>query len=146
MASRLISDLHPLIIPMCNAFAKKMRTSGIQFIVTCTYRSPEEQNSLFAQGRTFKAGVWTVTNSKMVVTWVQAGNSAHNVKKDGKPAAMAFDIVVITDGKLNWDSRHKYWMFAIQHGTDCGLRNLYPKEAAHFEIQNWKKIIAENKK
>ena len=141
MASRLISDLHPLIIPMYNTFAKKMRTSGIQFVVTCTYRSAEEQDSLFAQGRTLKAGVWTVTNSKKVVTWVRGGNSAHNVKKDGKPAAMAFDIVIVTAGKLNWDSAHKDWQLAIQHGKDSGLRNLYPKEAAHFEVPNWRKKI-----
>lgn len=123
-----------------------MKTSGIDFLVTCTWRSPEEQSALWAKGRTYKAGIWSVTDSKKVVTWVQAGNSAHNFMVAGKPAALAFDIVVLIDGKPQWDARHPSWKLAIQHGKDAGLKNLFPKESAHFEYPNWRKVgLVKNK-
>lgn len=140
MASRKIEDLHPAILPLYNAFKNAMKAAGVEFITTCTYRSPEEQDSLYALGRTFQNGIWTTTDSKKVVTWVRAGGSAHNVRIDGKPAALAFDIGILTAGKLNWDGRHQDWTTARKIGAEVGLNNLHPKESAHFEFPDWKKV------
>src|ERR1051325_4810488 len=71
-----------------------MLKNGISILLTCTYRSMEEQDKLYAQGRTTPGHI--VTNAK-------AGKSKHNtVTPQGKPAAEAFDIVPMRNGKIIW--------------------------------------------
>jgi len=139
MASRKIEYLDPLLLPIYNRFKELLNGAGVDFIVTCTWRSPEEQNQLYAQGRTVENGVWTVTNKKKVVTWVRAGDSAHNYTRGGEPSARAFDIAILGAGKLNWDPKHKDWVTARRIGSECGLKNLFPAESAHFELPDWRK-------
>ncbi len=68
-----------------------------QPILTCTYRSNEEQKKLYAKGRT-EAGP--------IVTYIEA-NGKHN-----KKPAEAFDIAFVTkDKKLDW-SPHNFHLFA----------------------------------
>jgi peptidoglycan L-alanyl-D-glutamate endopeptidase CwlK len=62
-----------------------MDAAGIPFMFTCTYRSQEEQDALYAQGRT-KPGP--------VVTWTR--HSKHSERT-------AFDIAIVRDGKPVWD-------------------------------------------
>lgn len=131
MASRNISDLHPLMIPKYNDFMARCKTSGIDCFVTCTHRSNKEQAELYAQGRT-KPG--------NKVTKAKPGQSAHNNEDKGKPAALAFDIAIMINGKLNWDAENPTWQLAIQHGKDAGLKNLFPYESAHFEHPDWKQL------
>lgn len=66
---------------------------GLDVLVTCTWRSDEEQESLYAQGRT-KPGR-RVTNAR-------AGQSAHNYTINGVRAALGMDIVPMRHGKLVW--------------------------------------------
>lgn len=140
MASRLIKDLHPKILPLFNDFRARMKKSGIEIVVTCTWRSADEQAVLFAQGREKRKGIWTVKDGKKIVTWLMAGQSAHNYMLAGKPAACAFDIAIIRDGKLNWDPESYDWRKARECGAAAGLRNLYPKESAHFEYPDWRSL------
>lgn len=63
------------------------RVLGINIFLTCTLRSPEEQDELYAQGRT-KPGP--------IVTWVRAWGSWHQPWADGK--ALAFDIAFRPEG------------------------------------------------
>jgi peptidoglycan L-alanyl-D-glutamate endopeptidase CwlK len=94
MPSRELFDLHPDMAAKAAAFEHECRVRGIDFIFTCTYRSNQEQEELYAQGRT-KPG--------RIVTWAHAGESLHNrVDADGNPASRAFDIVVLRHGKLVW--------------------------------------------
>lgn len=70
------------------------RTNKIDVLVTCTYRSPEEQAELYAQGRT-KPG--------RIVTYAKPGESKHNIQSsNGAPASKAFDVVPLRHGKLVW--------------------------------------------
>ena len=141
MASRLITDLNVKVIPLYNDFVRMCRKSGIQILITCTYRSLEEQASLWKQGRELKNGIWRVVDAKKVVTKVLPGKSAHNVKENGRPASMAFDFALIINGKLSWDTKHPDWQLAVQHGIDCGLKSLRPFEYAHLEFPNWQKLV-----
>ena len=100
MASREIRDLSPAMQVLYNKFADKCRRDvnllkqGVSVLLTCTYRSAEEQDKLYAQGRT--APGRKVTNAR-------AGKSKHNaVDAHGKPAAEAFDIVPLRNGKAIW--------------------------------------------
>lgn len=136
MASRLISDLHPNIIPLYYAFKKEMDARKVDFLVTCTYRSNEEQTALFARGRTI-SGTTIVTNAK-------AGESAHNTTLLGKPAAMAFDIAVFENGKICWDVKDSDWHTAGEIGLIVGLdwAGVWKsfREYPHFQLPNWRNI------
>jgi peptidoglycan L-alanyl-D-glutamate endopeptidase CwlK len=83
--SRKIEDLTPEMQTKFKEFAALMAQEGIPFMLTCTYRSQEEQDALYEQGRT-KPG--------KVVTWT---HTSRHTQRD------AFDIAILKDGKPTWD-------------------------------------------
>jgi len=85
--SRRIEDLHPKVELLCRKFIKVCEEEGFDILITSTYRSPESQNELFAQGR---------TRPGRVVTWARGGESLHNYR-------LAFDFAPINKhGKIDW--------------------------------------------
>jgi peptidoglycan L-alanyl-D-glutamate endopeptidase CwlK len=88
MSSRDINDLHPEVAALCHQFVAKCKAQGITILVTSTYRSIQEQDALYAQGRT-KPGA--------IVTNARGGYSFHSY-------GVAFDIVPIVNGKAQWNS------------------------------------------
>lgn len=122
MASRLLSDLTPELSKLATLFLAKCRAAGIDVLIYCTYRSPEEQDELYAQGRTKPGKI--VTNAK-------AGQSKHNVRK-------AFDCVPMLNGKPIWDNSDPVWQKIGEIGESCGLkwagRWKSFREFPHFEI------------
>ena len=121
MSSRSIGDLISAMQPIFFRFKDAMDEAGIQFIVTCTRRSQSEQDALYEQGR---------STAGPVVTWTR--KSKHT---EGK----AFDIVVLQNGKPDWNVTNPNWTKAGEIGMRLGLiwggswaRN---KDFPHFE---WK--------
>jgi peptidoglycan L-alanyl-D-glutamate endopeptidase CwlK len=151
MASRDIKDLAPALQVLYNKFLDKCRRdtwllkNGISLILTCTFRSPEEQNRLYAQGRTTPGRI--VTNAK-------AGQSRHNTTTaSGAPAAEAFDIVPLRHGKPVWGTAGdgidddptddhtddlEVWQRVGEHGRAVGLEWAGDwkrfKEFPHFQL------------
>lgn len=135
MASREIRDLSPKMQVLYNKFNDRCRRdtwllkNGITVLLTCTYRSNEEQDSLYEQGRTKPGSI--VTNAK-------AGKSKHNVTlPDGTPSAEAFDIVPLRHGKPVWGTKGdgidddptddekddlEVWQRIGEHGVAVGLK------------------------
>lgn len=137
MASRAKEDLNEILVDAYDkACAEYLRLypSNSQPFITCTYRSNDEQTSLYAIGRTAKGK--KVTNA-------QAGQSAHNFK----PAA-AFDIAFITlSRKLDWNIRN-FKAFAdiiktIQPLVVCGIDFVSLPDAPHFELKDWRKYVVD---
>ena len=129
MASRSPDDLHHDIISKYHAFIAGCKEQGIDVLITCTYRSGEEQDSLYAKGRTTPGKI--VTNAKR-------GQSKHNFTINGKPASKAFDVVPVIDGKLVWDDKHPVWKSLGEIGKRCGLEwagDWKFREYPHFQIQ-----------
>lgn len=85
MASRKIADCIDELQDKFAAFAVKMAETGIPFMLTCTRRTQEEQDTLYAQGRTAPGNI---------VTWT---------KKSKHIEGRAFDIAILRDGKPVWD-------------------------------------------
>lgn len=112
MASRLLSDLHPWLQPLAEEFLRQAKQRGIDVLVTCTYRSNEEQARLYAQGRTEPGK--RVTNAK-------PGQSKHNYTQNGRPASKAFDVVPLVDGKPMWNAAHPAWKELGEIGVSIGL-------------------------
>ena len=92
MASRSIDALHPKVRGMALKFLDACKTAGIDILIYCTYRSPEEQNDLYAQGR---------SRPGKVVTNARGGESYHNW-------CLAFDWVPVLGGKPQWSDTDLY--------------------------------------
>lgn len=114
MPSRKIEDLHPLLQPLCRQFIANCAAAGIPVIITCTWRSTQEQADNYAKGRTQAqlnaAGVNAVAKpNEMKVTNAKPGQSAHEATLNGKPCARAFDFVPVTaGGAAIWNDNAKW--------------------------------------
>lgn len=131
MPSRATDDLHPNLKPLCKALLRQGEEEGIHLLITCTYRSPAEQERLWESGRT-KPGK-RVTNAR-------AGQSKHNYELNGKPASLAFDIAIRGEsGQLIWDTMHPCWRRVGEIGKSLGLvwggdfKKL--RDYPHFELK-----------
>jgi peptidoglycan L-alanyl-D-glutamate endopeptidase CwlK len=115
------------------------RHPDIKVICTQSYRSPETQNNLYAQGRT-KEGP-KVTNAK-------GGESPHNYLP-----ALAFDVAFTRGKTVIWDAKY-YKEFAelvearnptIRWGGDWDGDGRTDDERfpdrPHFEMRNWRNYI-----
>ena len=101
--NRKIEDLTPETQEKYWQFDKGMKQANIDYIVSCTRRTKEEQFALYCQGRT-KPG--------KIVTWTL--NSRHL-------RGTAFDICLLKNGKLNWDTDDPDWYQAGKIGMNIGL-------------------------
>ncbi len=95
MSSRKITDLALDTQILALDFLTECRNQGVDVLIYCTWRSPEEQAELFASGRT-KPGP--------IKTNAEPGQSAHNLTINGKCAARAFDAAPIINGRIEWDT------------------------------------------
>ncbi len=92
MASRSLADLNLATRERAINFISACADQAIDILIYCTYRSPEEQDVLFSQGR-FKPG--------RVVTNARGGESFHNFR-------CAFDFVPMVGGKPAWNDQALY--------------------------------------
>lgn len=134
MASRKLTDLHPDLEVKANQMLVECHKQNIDLLITCTYRSKEEQEMLYSQGRTTPGKI--VTNAK-------PGQSAHNtIGPTGLPGAMAFDVVPIVHGKPQWDSKDPIWKSVGDIGKSFGLEWggdwISFKDYPHFQLSGFK--------
>lgn len=111
-SSRRLEHLHPAMWPLVERLLASARLEGIDLLVTCTWRSAEEQARLYAQGRTAPGRI--VTNAK-------PGQSMHNFMLRGQPASLAVDVVPLRFGKPIWDSKDALWQEVGDLGQAAGL-------------------------
>lgn len=139
--SRDLALLHPKLRPLCEKHLALCKAVGIDLHVTQTWRSREEQDELYAQGRT-KPG--------RIVTNARGGQSDHEYimaisaddETDTFPASLAYDVCFVTErspsgGVMSIDYDGPWetvgWI-AIQQ---CGLKwgGLWTKpDRPHFYI------------
>lgn len=118
--SRDLKDLVPPAYQKALAFVAACKKAGIDVLVTSTYRDPESQAALYAQGRTTPGKV--ITNAK-------AGQSWHNWR-------CAFDFVPIVNGKAQWNDPGTFTRcgeIAESVGLEWAGRWQRFREAAHVQ-------------
>ena len=93
MASRLLIDLDYRIQTDARRVRDAWQAAGLDVLITCTYRSDEEQTRLYEQGRTAPG---------KIVTHAKAGESMHNHR-------LAIDFVPMVDGKICWEDESGLW-------------------------------------
>jgi peptidoglycan L-alanyl-D-glutamate endopeptidase CwlK len=104
MASRRIEDLTPSMQEKVQRWLDLVASAGIPLLISCTYRSPEEQEALYLQGREpldvvnaarEKVGLYLLTSAEnRIVTKVR--HSKHTDRK-------ALDFVILKNGRATWD-------------------------------------------
>jgi peptidoglycan L-alanyl-D-glutamate endopeptidase CwlK len=129
--SRSLDDLLPELKEKALLFSDKMKEKKINFAFTCTYRSQEEQNALYAQGRKTLAevnelrkiaGMYLLKEEKENKVVTHAKVSKHTSRK-------AFDIVILDGKKTVWDLKvdvnkdeQPDYIQAGKIGQEIGLR------------------------
>jgi peptidoglycan L-alanyl-D-glutamate endopeptidase CwlK len=128
MPSRKLEDLNSTLVSAWERAEKEFESSKnnkVNVIITCTHRTCEEQNELYAQGRTVKGQ--KVTNAK-------CGQSLHN-----KYPSLAFDIAFLKlDKTLDW-SEDNFHDFAniikkIEPRVEWGGEWKF-KDMPHFQLK-----------
>lgn len=129
MASRKIEDLHPDLQPLCREFLMQCEAAGLEVKITFTYRSPQEQDDIYSQGRS-KPG--------KIVTNLKGDKSKHCFTADGKPAAKAFDFGIFDNGAYVGDGADARYLQAGEIGEGVSLiwggRWKKPFDPGHLEI------------
>lgn len=130
MANRDINDLHPDLKPLCEEFLAQCNAIDLDVKITFTYRTPQEQDEIFAQGRT-KPG--------RMVTNLRGKQSKHCYTIDGQPAAKAFDFGVFDNGAYIGNGSDDRYLEAGEIGESLGLRWggrwKHPYDPGHLEIE-----------
>lgn len=117
-------ELLPLVQEKLKAHIALCKKRGITFRVTSAYRSIEEQDKLYAQGRT-KPG--------QVVTNARGGHSFHNWR-------VAYDVVPIVNGQADYNEAilSAIGYFGKQCGLEWGGDWTTFKDMPHFQLtQNY---------
>ena len=118
--SRDITELLPPVRRRAEQFLRFCKASGIDVIITSTYRDAESQAALYAKGRS--APGQRVTNAK-------PGESFHNYR-------VAFDFCPIVNGKAQWNDTALFTRcgeIAEQCGLEWAGRWQSFKELAHCQ-------------
>lgn len=121
MASRKLEDLHPITREKAQRLIEEARKQGIELLIYCTYRSPEEQLILYMQGRLKE---YNITVQQLNERRKQIGlapiseKEANTVVTNAKPwqsfhqYGLAFDCVPLDGGKPNWNNIRVYQQLA----------------------------------
>lgn len=121
---RDIDLLHPRLRTLCRQLIDLSRQNGIEIIITQTLRTQQEQDALYAQGRTAKGNI---------VTNVRYPHSMHCW-------GMAFDFAVMVAGQINWNRLDLYDRVG-ELGKSLGLRwggdFKTLKDRPHFELSGY---------
>ena len=97
MSSRSLDDLTSNMRGMAKKFEEQCHAAGLDVLIYCTLRSNEEQDALYAIGRTLPGSI--KTNAR-------GGQSSHNPNSLGK--SKAFDYVPLLHGRPQWSDKDLY--------------------------------------
>jgi peptidoglycan L-alanyl-D-glutamate endopeptidase CwlK len=122
--SRRLEDLDPRIRPLCAALLAAAKAAGLPLVLTTTFRTRDEQQDLYDQGRSVPGRI--VTNAR-------PGESPHN-------AGLAFDVAFAET--LYEEPRPGAWdelgAIGLALGLQWGGRFLTPIDRPHFEWRDWR--------
>jgi peptidoglycan L-alanyl-D-glutamate endopeptidase CwlK len=137
-----LTHLHPDLLGKCQGFLAACREAKLDVRITFTFRTPAEQNALYALGRTKKShiGVNSARPLGRPVTSLTGARSKHCHVENGKPAALAFDFGVFNaNGTYVQDGGDSRYLKAAQIGESLGLvsgiRWKSPFDPGHLELQ-----------
>jgi peptidoglycan L-alanyl-D-glutamate endopeptidase CwlK len=105
-----LMNVHPLLAEKIKRMAVLLAQEGITIRVTQGLRTWEEQDALYAKGRTDH------TPPDQIVTNAPAGSSWHNY-------GLAVDVAPMTNLGPDWNVGHPAWQRIVAVGTTLGLES-----------------------
>lgn len=135
MPSREVKDLQGEFRKLAENWLTLCKEAGLDILLTCTLRSWDEQDALYAKGRTVMGEGATPVKRPMgrIVTNAKGGQSAHQY-------GLALDFVIMDKGKPDWSGTSDAWNQAIDLAQKHGMQSLRPMESAHLQHPNWKQL------
>jgi hypothetical protein len=110
LTEQRLGQVHPALAARVRKMIHLLAEAGTEIIVSQGLRTWEEQDALYAKGRTVSP-----IGKKYIVTKAKGGESFHNF-------GLAVDIVVLDAlRKADWDLRHPGWAAAGKAGQSVGL-------------------------
>jgi hypothetical protein len=110
ISEQRLERVHPALASRVRALLEQCAIEGLSLLVTQGLRTANEQDALYAKGRTAPP-----IGSKFIVTKAKGGQSYHNF-------GLAIDIVVLDAlGKADWNVAHPGWARAAAIGKSLGL-------------------------
>lgn len=103
--SRKLETLNPVVASLARRLIQVTSDNQIPIVITQTLRTFEEQDKLYAQGRTEPGNI--VTNAR-------GGDSYHNY-------GLAFDFALLHGTNISWDTKVDVNDNEIPDFTDVGL-------------------------
>ncbi|ASA20962.1 M15 family metallopeptidase [Paenibacillus donghaensis] len=130
-SSKRLAGLHPVVLAAAVALIERSYARGVNIVITQGLRTIEEQDALYAQGRTKPGPI--VTNAK-------GGTSYHNYG-----LAIDFALLLPNGSSVSWDLNRdgdgdgtKDWTEVVQEakalGFEWGGDFVSIKDAPHFQI------------
>lgn len=119
-----MDGLHPLMRDAARRLIEKCKAEGLPFGAFETYRSPQRQDWLYAQGRTRPGGI---------ITYAKPWESYHQY-------GLGVDFVLRPAGKWSWDTKGangRMWRRMQEIGVSLGLEPL-KFELPHLQIAKLK--------
>lgn len=121
--SRNLEDLAAKPREVCQRMISMCHDSGIELLITATFRDAEYQAELYKIGRTKEISRKPVTNAA-------AGESWHNFR-------CAWDVVPLIGGKCAWEDAG-LWEHIVQigraAGAECGADFRTFPDRPHFQL------------
>lgn len=120
-----LARVHPRLAELGLRMIELCAQAGVAVLITQGLRTWQEQDELYAQGR---------SQPGKIVTNARGGQSWHNF-------GLAFDIVVLDSlGKAEWNTAHPGWKEAARIGKSLGLEwggdwTTF-KDLPHFQLVN----------
>nr|WP_310261415.1 M15 family metallopeptidase [Fictibacillus barbaricus] len=107
------TEVNPIVAEKRDQLIQRAAQKGINIVITDDFRSAEEQDKLYARGRTDKG---------TIVTHVEGGESYHNY-------GLAIDFaLLLKDGTVVWDLKRddnkngkSDWMEVVTIGKELGF-------------------------
>jgi peptidoglycan L-alanyl-D-glutamate endopeptidase CwlK len=132
VACRDLDHLLPHVKELAEQWLQRIRADGVTMLVYCTYRSAEEQDALYAMGRTAPGAI--VTNAR---GW----QSLHQYGR-------AWDAVPLRNGKPLWRYAQTYWEWqvAVKHADELGIEwggHWRRPDYAHWQVSDgmtWREL------
>ena len=136
-STRFADCANPLAVAWVDILAQyRAQHPGQDLMVTCTYRSPEEQVELYKKGRVQVDGRWIVDSDATTSVVTNCDGVRKKSKHNSRPS-VALDFAVIIGGKISWDPREYAPVGAIARmiglvwGGDWATLKDYP----HLELK-----------